>query len=249
MPVDYLSALTAPARTARTNLHLGVTLCSVAGALNAGGFLAIGQYTSHMTGMVSLAADHLVLGNLLLAAAALVSLAAFVAGAATTAVMVNHGKRHGRLNLYAPPLLLEAGLILVFGLAGAPLQVHSLVSVSFTAIGLCFTMGLQNALITKISNAEIRTTHVTGLVTDLGMELGKLFYWNRQGLDAPDRHVVRANRDRLRVHGALIVAFFVGGVAGALGFKYLGFVSAAPLALALVLLAVAPALQRTPKTS
>jgi len=37
---------------------------------------------------------------------------------------------------------------------------------------LCFIMGLQNAVITKISHAEIRTTHVTGLVTDVGIELG-----------------------------------------------------------------------------
>ena len=57
MPVNYLSGLTDHRRTARNNLHLGVVLAFVAGALNAGGFLAIGVYTSHMTGMVSTAAD------------------------------------------------------------------------------------------------------------------------------------------------------------------------------------------------
>lgn len=62
MPIKYLSALTAVQRSARTNRHFGVTLAFVAGALNAGGFLAIGQHTSHMTGFVSSAADHLVLG-------------------------------------------------------------------------------------------------------------------------------------------------------------------------------------------
>ena len=44
---------------------------------------------------------------------------------------------------------------------------------------LCYIMGLQNAVITKISNAEIRTTHITGLVTDLGIEIGKMLYLNR----------------------------------------------------------------------
>ena len=63
MPVQYLTALTATVRTHRANLHLGVALAFVAGALNAGGFLAIGQYTSHMTGVISSAADDLVLGK------------------------------------------------------------------------------------------------------------------------------------------------------------------------------------------
>ena len=39
-----------------------------------------------------------------------------------------------------------------------------------------FHHGLQNALITKLSRAEIRTTHITGIVTDIGIELGKLLY-------------------------------------------------------------------------
>ncbi|WP_085314812.1 YoaK family protein [Derxia lacustris] len=240
MPIAYLSTLTAPERSARANLHLGVTLAFVAGALNAGGFLAIGQYTSHMTGMVSAAADNLALGNGVLVLAALLSIVAFVTGAATTAVMVNHGRRAARRNIYQPPLLAEALLLLLFGSVGSLLSPHEIVSVSLGAVLLCFVMGLQNALVTKISNAEIRTTHVTGLVTDIGIELGKLFYWNRPG-GAPGAAEVQANRRRLRVHSLLVGGFFVGGVTGALGFKHLGFGATIPLALALVAMSVAPA--------
>ena len=243
MPIHYLSALTSMQRTARSNLHLGVSLAFVAGALNAGGFLAIGQYTSHMTGFVSSAADHLVMGNAVLAAAALLSLISFVAGAASTAFLVNYAKRNGSAGIYTTPLLIEAMLLVVFGAVGTRLHAHELVSVSLTAVLLCYAMGLQNALITKVSNAEIRTTHVTGLVTDFGIELGKLIYWNRDGelLATP---VVRANRKRLAVHAALIAAFFVGGLAGAAGFKYVGFSSAIPLAFLLATIAVAPSLTR-----
>jgi len=242
MPIAYLSALTAPERTARANLHLGVTLAFVAGALNAGGFLAIGQYTSHMTGMVSAAADNLALGDVVLVLAALLSIAAFVAGAATTAMMVSYGRRGARHNIYQPPLLLEAALLLAFGSIGGRLQPHEIVSVSFGAILLCFVMGLQNALITKISNAEIRTTHVTGLVTDIGIELGKLLYWNRERATAA-LPAVLANRRKLRVHSLLVGGFFVGGVTGALGFKHVGFIATIPLALLLVAMSVAPSLQ------
>ncbi len=244
MPVNYLSNLTAPVRTQRANLHLGIALAFVAGALNAGGFLAIGQYTSHMTGIVSAAADDLVLGKTAHAIAGLLSLAAFVVGAMTTALMVSFAKRTASSMTYTAPLLLEALLLLVFGLVGATLQLQTLVSVSLTAILLCFVMGLQNALITKISNAEIRTTHITGLVTDIGIELGRLVYWNRtQGATAP---LVRANRTKLRVLGSLIFSFALGAVLGALGFKYLGYVSTVPLAIVLVVVSAAPFFRRIP---
>ncbi|HEY8605777.1 MAG TPA: YoaK family protein [Noviherbaspirillum sp.] len=239
MPIRYLASLTAHERTARANLHLGAALAFVAGALNAGGFLAIGQYTSHMTGMLSSAADNLVLGQLPLVAGAFLSVLAFAGGAASTALMVNYARRDGARNAYMPALLLEAMLLLVFGLLGANLRQHELVDLSLTAILLCYTMGMQNALITKISNAEIRTTHVTGLVTDIGIELGKLFYWNREG-EGTGRRLVRANREKLRVHLALVFSFLLGGVAGASGFKYVGFSSTVPLALALVALSAAP---------
>ena len=63
MPVEYLRTLTAPERTRRTDVHLGLFLAFNAGAINAGGFLAVSQYTSHMTGLVSEMADHLALGD------------------------------------------------------------------------------------------------------------------------------------------------------------------------------------------
>lgn len=225
-------------RTPQTDLKLGSVLAFVAGAANAGGFLAVGQYTSHMTGILSSVADHLVLGELALALAATGSVLAFLLGAMSTAWLVNWGMRRQLRSAYGLPLVLEAAALLVFGLFGAAIGVMTPVFLPLTVVLLCFIMGLQNAVITKISRAVIRTTHVTGLITDLGIELGKLLYMNRQ----PGAKPVRANRDRLRVHGQLIACFFVGGIAGALGFKHLGFVSTVPLALMLLLLVMRPAL-------
>ncbi len=239
MAIHYLAKLTSPKRTNDSNLHLGLVLSSIAGALNAGGFLAIGQYTSHMTGIISTAADDLILMHYVPALAALLMLTAFIAGAATTAFWVNYIKRNSHPLHFAPILFLEALLLLVFGVVGGGLLKHEVVTVSFTTVLLCYMMGLQNALITKISHAEIRTTHVTGLVTDIGIELGKLFYWNYDESKGEDLQI-KANRHKLRLHCALVLAFFVGGVAGAAGFKYLGFISTVPLALVLIVLAVAP---------
>jgi uncharacterized membrane protein YoaK (UPF0700 family) len=100
-------------------------------------------------------------------------------------------------------------------------------------------MGLQNAVITKVSKAEIRTTHMTGIVTDLGIELGRLVYRNRDA-HRHARHFVRADRERLAIHAATLALFLAGGIVGAIGFKVLGFAATLPIAALLLALAAPP---------
>ncbi|AOK21334.1 hypothetical protein WL40_06585 [Burkholderia ubonensis] len=239
MPAQYFRSLTGKHRSAAANRQLGLSLAFVAGATNAGGFLAVRQYTSHMSGIVSAIADQAALGDVRLVLAGIGSLASFLVGAGCSAVLVNWGRRRSLQSQYVLPLLVEAALLLLFGLLGSHLALWEAFFVPVTVILLCFIMGLQNAMITKLSGAEIRTTHMTGIVTDLGIELGKLFYWNRSAVD-PDAHAVIANRAKLRIHGTMLASFFVGGLAGAIGFKHVGYVSTVPLAAALVTLAIVP---------
>lgn len=234
----HLWHLSGQHRTPSTDRVLGSLLAFNAGAINAGGFLIVKMYTSHMTGFASMLADNLVLGNARLVLGALGALLAFTAGAATTAVLVNWARHHWLRSEYALPLLLEAGLLLVFGLMGATLSRQTPFAVPLTVLVLAFTMGLQNALVSKISHSQIRTTHMTGIITDLGIELGKLFYWNRTATPPDSR--VRANRIKLRLYGTLLGMFILGGVAGATGFKVAGFVAVLPLAVGLLALALPP---------
>ena len=225
-------------RTPSINRLLGGLLAFNAGAINAGGFLVVGMYTSHMTGFASMLADNLILGNVGLLLGALGTLLAFTAGAATTAVQVNWARQHRLRSEYALPLLLEAGLLLVFGLLGATLNRQTPFAVPLTVLVLAYTMGLQNAVVSKISASQIRTTHMTGVITDLGIELGKVFYWNRN--QTPADFQVRANRIKLRLYGMLLASFMAGGLVGAAGFKYLGFIWVLPLATLLLLLSLPP---------
>ncbi len=239
MPVPYLRRLTGKERSQKANRHLALILAFVAGATNAGGYLAVRQYTSHMTGVIAAMADHLSLGEIALAAAGLSALLSFLAGAACTALLVNWGRRRRMESEYALPLLLEAALLLAFGLMGSHLQQNSWHFASATVSLLCFTMGLQNAIITKVSRAEIRTTHMTGVVTDIGIELGKLLYWNRSQ-DGSKELGVHADLGKLRLLTSLVGLFFLGGLLGALGFKHAGYLTTLPLALLLLVLAAVP---------
>ena len=231
-----LKSVAASQRTGAADLQLGMLLTFIAGAMNAGGFLAVGQYTSHMSGVFSGMADNLALGALDLVLVGLSAFLPFVFGAACSAILINWGRRRNLDSRYALPLLLEAALLLAFGLFGwvfspAPIFVAMIIP------WLCFIMGLQNATVTKISGARMRTTHVTGIVTDIGIELGKSCYWNR----IPEVPKVMADREKLRLLSLLLGCFFIGGVTGAIGFKMGGFLFSLPLAL-LLLIVTGPSL-------
>lgn len=233
---DYLRRLTGQARNDAADRHLAYVLTFVAGAANAGGFLAVKQYTSHMSGIVSSVADSVALGDVEFALAGMGAFVSFVAGAVVSAVLVNWGKRHSHQSVYAFPIIVEAMLLLCFGVLGSNLSQHEWLFVPATVATLCFIMGLQNAVITKLSNARIRTTHVTGMTTDMGIELGKLFYWNIARHDIA-KQLVRADRAKLKIHSSLVFLFFAGGILGAVGFRFAGF--GATIILAAVLFAAA----------
>ena len=239
MPHNTLRQLVGTTRSVRSNRHLGLLLAFVAGAINAGGFLAIQRYTSHMSGIVSGVVDDLVLGHITLAIAGVLMVLTFVAGAMTTAILTNWARLRRLHSEYALSLLLESALLLLFGLLGTYLATYTTLLLPATAALLCFIMGLQNAIITKMSHAEIRTTHMTGVITDLGIELGKLFYWNRSRATI-DPGYVRANRDKLKIHAWLLGCFLGGGLSGALAFKFMSYAATVPFAVLLAALAIVP---------
>ncbi len=238
----YLKVLAHRDRTEASDRHLAFYLTFIAGAANAGGFMAVHQYTSHMSGVVSSLADNLVLGEVELLLAGLTALVFFLFGAGVSAILINWGRRRNLRSIYALPLALEACLLLLFALSGmlGPIG-HGL---TFLIIALlCFVMGLQNAIITKLSGARIRTTHVTGLVTDTGIELGKLFYWNSRQQTEQGFAPVQADMAKLWLLARMVGLFFLGGVTGAILFQRIGISAAIFLAIPVAILALFPLLE------
>jgi uncharacterized membrane protein YoaK (UPF0700 family) len=231
---SYLLTVAGPVRSPRHNVHLAALLALNAGVLNSVGFVAVSVYTSHMTGLTAAVADHLVLGGAAIVLTGLLGITTFVAGAASCAVLFNWGRRRGLRGRYANVLVLEALLILLFGLLAEALSWRHR-DLLFVGV-LCFTMGMQNAIITKISSAQIRTTHVTGMITDIGIELGKLAYVSR----TPGLPPVVPDPPQLAMLCLLVGLFFGGGVLGALGYLEFGFATLLPLALVLLAAAAAP---------
>ena len=225
-----LRRLTARDRSPAANWQLAAVLAFTAGTVDVSSYLSLRQFTSHMSGIVS----GLAVGfagqdarNFIWPSTVLIS---FLAGAAFCALLVNWERRRKLEGIYALPVLIEALLLALIALP--PARRHPLLTLSC----LGFAMGLQNAIITKISHSEIRTTHVTGMVTDIGIELGKAFYWNR----SPAYPLITANRKRLLLLTMLVFLFFVGGALGAFAYTHIGFLDLLPLAALLALLTLFP---------
>jgi uncharacterized membrane protein YoaK (UPF0700 family) len=215
-------------RTARVDLGLAVTLSAIAGAINAAGLHAAGFFSANMTGNLSLLSDSVALGGWPLAALLAVVVGAFVAGAFASTLLIETGRNRGIDAIYAYSILAEALLLAALGVAD--LALDSVHSGPTLIVGLSFLMGLQNATGTLISNARVRTTHVSGMATDIGIELAGLL---RTGpADGRERYV-----NLLILHASTLVAFFGAGILGVLAYSRFG--SATLLAIALVLAALA----------
>lgn len=192
-------------------------LALLAGTVNAIGLLGFKhQAVSHLTGTATLLGQQLAALEWAVSFHLLMILVSFVAGAVLSGWLIeNTALKLGRH--YGVALLLEA-LLLLLGmlcLMGGSSLGHYLASAA---------CGLQNAMVTTYSGAIIRTTHVSGIFTDLGLMLGARL--RGKALD----------RRRATLYLLLIVGFALGGVAGSLMFLAWQFLAlAGPVALAVLL--------------
>jgi uncharacterized membrane protein YoaK (UPF0700 family) len=108
--------------------------------------------------------------------------------------------------------------------------------VPFLIIGLSFLMGLQNAIVTHISQARVRTTHVSGMATDLGIGLARLMAIPMGGMADEERATVLL---KLRLHAGTIASFMAGGVLGVLAWRCWGDLGMALSALPLFAVGIA----------
>ena len=207
---------------------LGYVMAFLAGGINAGGFFAVAAYTSHVTGALSHAADGVFEGEWLAAWTALAGVMSFVLGAAHANWTVLWAKRQRFRSSYGLSMWLEAVYLLLFGLLGTMLERVDAAAVQLTLLFLCFIMGMHNTVMTVLSGGAIRSTHMTGTATDLGIELSKVLYYRRK--NHPRLPDVRVNRPKIKLFTGLMAAFFAGGVVGAWGYRQIGYHFTLPMA-------------------
>jgi uncharacterized membrane protein YoaK (UPF0700 family) len=208
--------------------------------VNVVGFLSTEWFASHLSGAVTGASAALFASHKELAIGYATLIFSFVCGSACAAWLIVWSQARNMRNEYAIALLAEGCLLFGLGIGAERAANVQFMFVPVLIIALSFLMGMQNALISKLAHASVRTTHVTGMLTDFGIELGRLgkrlMMARRSAGESP-----AASLSKLGLLALMAMLFFAGGLAGSLGFQHARYMTLEPLAAMLLLMAWASA--------
>jgi uncharacterized membrane protein YoaK (UPF0700 family) len=200
-------------RNPKHNLRLAALLGLTAGFVNAAAFLAFAVLTTNVTGHVALFAERIARQDWATAEVVALWMFLFLAGSFAASLIISFTASNYRFS-YLIPILIEMIILLFSALFGYRYS-GSLTSKEIFAGSLLFAMGLQNALVSVISGSVVRTTHLTGTFTDLGIELAQLF-----DKHAPGNSTLKS---KIRLRLVIIFFFMAGAVFGAYLFHFMGF--------------------------
>jgi len=199
-------------RTFTHNLKLASLLSFVAGIVNVSGLFAVQRLTTNVTGHFAFFADEMAKKNFEQGIVYLLFILAFFLGAFCSNLLIELISKVNERFINAVPVGLEIFILsFVAFLATPTIQTKA----NTVACMLLFAMGLQNALVTSISNSVVRTTHLTGLFTDLGIEISQLFFYRREEQQ-------KKLNSSIKLRLTIIFFFFLGGVSGGIGYLLIG---------------------------
>jgi uncharacterized membrane protein YoaK (UPF0700 family) len=168
------------AHSFRQQARLAVTLAWIAGYTNILTVLTCGTVTSHVSGTTSNFGSGLARGDWSATSYLGFLLLCFCTGAMVAGFTMELGRRRGWESVFVLPIMIETFFLGAFAVFlefnGPPVQQAGAALYWMTGLA-CAAMGLQNATITQISSGQVRTTHVTGVLTDIGQDLVQFLWW------------------------------------------------------------------------
>ncbi len=182
----------------------GAVLAFIAGSINSVGFLGFQhQGVTHITGTTTLLGIAVAHGDGPQVVHLLGVVGSFFVGCVFSGFLIQDSTlKLGRR--YGVSLVIES----TFLFAAVPLLRQNNTLGDFLASCAC---GLQNGMVSTYSGAVLRTTHVSGMVTDLGIFVGQLL------------HGLKVDSRRARLYALLVTSFFGGAAVGAVGFVYFSY--------------------------
>lgn len=206
-----------------SNIVIWMTMAFQAGLLNIGGFMSCHRFVSHITGFATFFGHEFSYGRYKHAIGMLAVPIFFLLGVMLSAQMVDMRlKLHKKPRYYFSFGVIFFLILIIFfgGISGffGPFGTNVEYLQGYILIAaLCMVCGIQNGTITSVSKAVIRTTHLTGLTTDLG--IGIIRFINKKKLHGEISEEFKANFMRL----GIILSFCAGSIFGGLIFKSFGF--------------------------
>lgn len=199
-------------RTFAHNLRLASLLSFIAGNVNIIGFFMFYTLTTNVTGHFAFFGEAFVFKQFQEAWTLLGFIFCFLLGAFISGLLIESLQKSYPRHIHIIPLFIEISILAsVIISPDTVLTRHT----NIFACALLFAMGLQNALVTNISNAVVRTTHLTGLFTDLGIEFSQLFFYRK-------KEDVKSLITSIRLRLAIVIFFLTGCIVGGYSFLLVG---------------------------
>jgi len=202
-------------RTLAENIRLGALTAFVAGMVNVGSLLIFFAFTSNVTGHYAIIAAEVAKGNYYQLAVVTAWIFAFLLGSFTSNALVINLNRWSQYVAHAMPLVLEILCLMAVGLYGQYYYRETLTETEFLLTLMLFAMGLQNGLTASISNFAVKTTHLTGATTDLGILLSMMM-----------RREYRQNSElvgRTKLVSSIMVSYLIGAIVAGFACVHIGF--------------------------
>ncbi|HQF47445.1 DUF1275 domain-containing protein [Flavobacterium alvei] len=200
-------------RTFAHDLRLATLLSFVAGLVNITGVLALKTLTTNVTGHFAFFAEEIMKHNYATAITFLVFTVFFLLGSFLSSFLQEFISIKNPDLSHIYPITLEMIILIAVGAFGTSTGLFTLEG-KLTAFFMLFAMGIQNSLVTNISRSTVRTTHLTGLFTDLGIELSQLFFYKK-----PEE--IKKLKSSIFLRFSIITFFFIGCFSGGIIYQFL----------------------------
>jgi uncharacterized membrane protein YoaK (UPF0700 family) len=202
-------------RTLKANLMLASSTALVAGIVNVAGVIAFLAFTTNITGHVALLARKVSaqdVGEIITVA---IWLFMFFIGAFVSHFLVRSFDRENTYKAHALPILTEMVILLLVAIYGNHFFDGNDLEREIIIGAILFSMGLQNSLVSTISGGLIKSSHLTGLFTDVGADVAEWVH--------PHTPKTELVRNRLYVRFTVLGFYFIGALAGGYFFELYNF--------------------------
>lgn len=202
-------------RTFQDNLRLGIFTALVAGMVNVASLVLFYSFTSNLTGHYAILAQEIADGKWFQMLVVFFWILLFFAGSFLSNNLIISSKKKNAFVSHSIPMILEIGCFIFVGIYGQFFYTETLTQTEILVSVLLFSMGLQNGLTASISNFQIKTTHLTGLTTDLAIHVSMLtkkkFRQNKQVVE------------KTKLLFAIMLSYLIGGILSGLIIHYVQF--------------------------
>lgn len=202
-------------RTFKDNLLLASSTAFVAGMTNVAGMIAFLSFTSNITGHVAMLAKKIVNREHHEVMVYILWLLMFLFGAFTANFITKTYSKKGSYRAHAVPVFIEIIILFLVAVYGHHYYSETQTEREVIIGAMLFSMGLQNGLVSTISGGLVKTTHLTGLFTDLGGELSDYLH-TEKGKTGPVKQ-------KLTIRLTILSFYLAGGIIGGFMFEEFDF--------------------------